>query len=549
MKLILTKKIRVHGNLYMPGQIAEVPTETAAHLIQGNRAIAAPGVSITTASFTIPKPHVMPSGTPSPVAVCITCHDRYLQYLEKQIKAVDGQTVKAVEKFLALDGCNKPDFVPADWQVLHYNAKSPNPGRNLAVESVKKADWIVFADADDVMASNYLSSVAHKAASVPAQVGIIYADYDYSTGRQVTHEPVLDYWQLRHKNCVSSCSGWRVRAIKEAGGWPNTGCYDDHSLALSITRLGYKAVKHDVPIKIMYHPETEHRSQQGDIGNKDGVHKWECRSFGIVTLLAGREQRLNDWINWFRTADLPPIVTLYVLDNSGNKEFGIKVKSLLSSLDVPFLYKAHGEPCKDADKEWLPRHLHVPALYNQILPLVNDDWLVMFEDDVIPPPDALRRLVNAFSYRAKHGAISAIYPSRAEVRNDRKIVVGAKSTLTYWGDFFYEDEITEDKLYEAGFIAGGFTLWENGIIKKLLPLRYEYSGNRHRGWDTNLSADIRAFGYRLFLHGGVWCQHITKEKEDESKSDKTILGEQRSGKRRAGAGTRRKKSTSSNKNG
>lgn len=546
MKIILTKKTRVNGDLYMPGQIAETSTESATHLIQGNRAIVAPDISVTAPTIIH---SVMPSGPLPGVAVCVTCHDKYLQYLEKQIKAVDGQTFRAVEKFLALDGCDKPDFVPADWRVLPYNAKSPNPGRNLAVEEVKKADWIVFADADDVMASNYLASVARKAATVPAQVGIIYADYDYSTGRHVTHEPVLDYWQLRHKNCVSSCSGWRVRAIQEAGGWPNTGCYDDHSLALSITRLGYKAVKHDIPIKIMYHPETEHRSQQGEIGKKDSVHKWQCRSFGIVTLLAGREQRLNDWINWFKSADLPPIVTLYVLDNSGNKEFGLKVKSLLSSLDMPFLYKAYGEPCKDADKEWLPRHLHVPALYNQILPLVNDDWLVMFEDDIIPPPDALRKLVNAFSYRAKHGAISAIYPSRAEVRNDKKIVVGAKSTLTYWGDFFYEDEITEDKLYEAGYIAGGFTLWENGIIKKILPVRYEYSNNRHRGWDTNLSADIRAFGYRLFLHGGVWCQHITKEKENESKSNTTVLDKQRPDKKSATTRTRRKKSTSANNNG
>ncbi len=442
------------------------------------------------------------SGSVTDIAVCVTCHEKYLKYLQRQIIAIDNQSVKPAEKFLALDGCKKPDFVPLDWTVINYSAQSPNPGRNLATEATK-CEWIVFADADDEMHPDYIKGMGCVLKVAPHDAAIIFANFD-ADGKPIHFLDTFDYWALRQRNYISACSGWRVNAVKEAGGWPNTGCYDDYSLAVAITRMGYAAEKNPVPIKIHLHG-ADHRHLQADAGLDMG-HKWDCRTFGIVSLLAGRKDCLQDWQDWIKKADLPPMTTLYVLDNSGNAAFGRDVKKFLSELDISFYYQAFGKPC-DANRSITARHEFVPYLYNQILPHVNTDWLVLLEDDVTPPLNGLKKLVEAFSIKNKCGAISGAYPSRT----GKGRIVAAKLGPDYWKEFFYESEVNEDKIYQAGFIAGGFALWNMGQVKKCLPFRFRKKQIEGRiapyGWDTNLSNDVKKMGFNLFIHGGVKCGH------------------------------------------
>ncbi len=434
------------------------------------------------------------------IAVCVTCHEAYLQYLPKQIEAIEAQTVKPAEKILVLDGCDKPYFVPADWVIIRTDAKSPNPGRNLAIQQTT-ASWMVFADADDAMHPDFIAAYAEKIKGCAVNIGLFYPDLHCSNGRKMIN-PEYDFWQLRLHDHISMASCWRVAALKDIGGLCNFKRYDDWSMALKITRLGWVLEKQDkVPVLYNIHG-GEHRSLTPDSGLEC---LWQAHTFGIVTLLAGRENCLPDWKHWLLNAELPPDTTVYVLDNSGKESFGQDVRAFLAGQTrFKFMYIKYSKPAQ-LGNDWLTRHRFVPSLYNKILPYVNDDWLVFLEDDTVPPLNGLLKIMEAWEFRGKkYGGISGCYPSRQRPNE----YVGTMNTSEQnWGRMYSIASIKEDRLYPAGCIAGGFAVYQNALIKRSMPFQYYLKKGKPSGWDTNLSVFIRQQGYKLFLHGGVKCQH------------------------------------------
>jgi hypothetical protein len=438
----------------------------------------------------------------SGIAVCVTCHAAYLQYLQRQIDAIEAQTVKPVEKILVLDGCEKPEFAPDNWVIIRTDAKSPNPGRNLAIQQTA-AKWIIFADADDTMHPDFVAAYAEKIKNCSPNIGLFYPDLHCSTGKKMINPEVYDFWHLRLHDHISMASCWRIAALKEIGGLCNFKRYDDWSMALKITRAGWVLEKQNkVPVLYNIH-RGEHRSLTPDTGLEC---LWQAHTFGIVSLLAGRENCLADWKHWLINAELPPETTVYVLDNSGKEAFGQDVRAFLASQTrFKFFYMSYGKPIQL--ETWFSRHEWVPMLYNKILPYVNDDWLVFLEDDVVPPLNGLLKIMEAWDFRGKkYGGISACYPSRQRTNE----YVGTISTKERtWGRMYTISNIKEDRLYPAGCIAGGFSVYQNALVKRSMPCRFtpRLNGIPCNGWDTHLSLYIRDQGYQLFLHGGVKCQH------------------------------------------
>ena len=455
------------------------------------------------------------SGTCTParvrptIAVVVTCHRPYLAYLPHQLDAIDRQTRPADERVVVLDSCAPPPWLRnrPGWTVLTHASQSPNPGRNLGIDATS-TEWCVFADADDRMSPGYLAGVEAALATDDGRIGIVTADLHYSNGRTFHTPPTTDYWWLRRSNYVSSTSAWRRAALLEAGGWLSTGMYDDWSLALNVTRCGWQTTRNAVPIEINDHPQP-HRTW-GIRKRNDPEHMLHARTYGLVTLLAGRGQCLDAWRNWLATAQLPPKAALYILDNSGPcaEKFHARLDQALAAVAHRFDHVvriAHGAPC-DLNRDQWARHEHVPALYNRILPHVREDMVITLEDDVVPPPDALPKLLAEFDWHRIIGGMSAVYPTR-----DGRVTAGRG--LDYWRDIPTFAEIPKDGLIDVGFIGGGLTVWNNGFIQNCLPFRWCWYGPRRipSGWDSNLCRDIRAQGGRLVVHCGVRCAHNCKD--------------------------------------
>jgi len=446
----------------------------------------------------------------APVAVVVSCHKEYLTMLPKAIAAVNAQTCAPAEKILAYDGpavdltdAGMTGFTRKDiegWHIIAGKSGSPNPGRNAAIEHLD-SPWVIFADADDEMDKDYVRHCLAVACDAPNTVGIVYNDIQYSDGRQLIAPAMFDYWGLRQRNYISAASCWRVAAIQEAGGWPlDTKCYDDYSLALNITKLGWQCRKGLGVIQVNCHDTGHRRFTGGD--NRHVPHIWNHRSYAIVTLFSGRSKRnARNWSKWLTFAEIPPNTTLYVLNNSG-KEYILPPKARIKNVVVIDYPKGFPEGGDRYD-----RHRFVAHLYNQILPRAREDFVVFLEDDMVPPLDGLRKLAEAWNYRQRHAAIGGVYLSRYNAENPGGFVVASRGQ-DYWSIDVTLPQVQEDKLYEFPQIAGGFTLWNNGYLQKCLPCRFDYyNGSIPNGWDTNLSMATRNLGGRLFLHGGVQCEH------------------------------------------
>jgi glycosyltransferase involved in cell wall biosynthesis len=137
------------------------------------------------------------------------------------------------------------------WTVLHGAWGDPAAARNLGFAHTRSG-WVVFFDADNVMAPGYVDAVCRAARSARPQVGILYPDIQYVgadlSGSGVWRVPDYDYWSLRGSNFIDTSSAWRREAVELAGCWPaGGGGFQDYALALEITRRGWTAQRREGP--------------------------------------------------------------------------------------------------------------------------------------------------------------------------------------------------------------------------------------------------------------------------------------------------------------
>jgi hypothetical protein len=345
------------------------------------------------------------------IAVVVVWAGRFPEWASQALASVEAQRPTPMERVLVIDHPAGPELLPTltqdprnhGWTVVSGTWCDPAVARNAGMDRTS-APWLVFFDADNVMESGYIDAVHGAAGAAAPRVAVLYPDIRYvgpdlgvpSTWRV----PDYDYWRLRAANFVDTSAAWRREALELAGGWP-TGfaAFEDYALALEITRRGWTAQRRSGPPVIMrMHDGTRSAmSDRTDGGRKD---VWRARTLGIVTLLAGRRSTLERWADFLRAAELPPRTSLYVVDNSGDASFSADVLSICAEIArdrrleqltiLPRPQRYVGE----ADEPYFvrARHLHIARLYGDVLPRVGEDLVFTLEDDVEPPPDAIRRL-------------------------------------------------------------------------------------------------------------------------------------------------------------
>jgi hypothetical protein len=235
---------------------------------------------------------------------------------------------------------------------------------------------------------------------------------------------------------------------------------------------------------------------------------WRVRSLGILSLLAGRTSTLDRWKRFLLTAELPPKTGLYVVDNSGDSNFTRRIYQtcvLIASQRrlTHFDIAVTGRPYKpDSFEPYLTkrRHLHVAQLYAAALPRITEDLVLTLEDDVEPPPDAVRSLGEEIGYpsRGNIGVVAAAY-SMPEWEG---------YTCAGWGPEGWGDSVSWQELpaepFDVACVGGGCAMWANWALRECVV---HVQWHLKLGWDGVLCAALRSKGYRVRLHGGVRCLH------------------------------------------
>ncbi|MEA3208357.1 MAG: hypothetical protein QOE70_1414 [Chthoniobacter sp.] len=231
---------------------------------------------------------------------------------------------------------------------------------------------------------------------------------------------------------------------------------------------------------------------------------WIGRSYAFVTLWS--RPAADAVLDWLASAEVPPQSFLYWVDNSGGKlapRLGSTWGRLRSRFRGLVLLSA-GDPYQARRGEpylTLARHAHVTALYNQVFSRVREEMVVTLEDDIRPPRDGLRKLVELM--QGDVALASGVYRSR---RNPDYIC--ASRDKAAWHDVPRFDALPA-KPFEVGMTGGGFALIENRALQAALPLRCSTTPDGGlMAWDGNLALDLAAAGARLLAHPQVRCEHL-----------------------------------------
>lgn len=444
------------------------------------------------------------------IAVVVTADGRHPGWLAAALRSVDAQQPRPAERCLVIDS---PDGAaatntPGGWTVRHGRWGDPAVARNEGMAATG-APWVVFWDADNVMPAGFLAAVTEAVRQAEPNVGIVYSDIEYvdeNLGNGfLWRVPDCDYWSLREDNCVDTASAWRREALELCGGWPRGfGAFEDYALALELTRRGWLARRRDGPPIVM----RQHDGRRAQARTLDGgrlADLWQARTLAVVSLLAGRASTYERWEKFLATADLPRHTSLYVVDNSGDAAFTRRVHQTAAELGGARQFDQVSisvQPDRFAGNEHEPfaadRHRHVAALYAGLLPRVVEDLVFTLEDDVEPPPDAIRRLAE---HIGRHASGSCAAVAGAYDFADGKVCAGRAGGG--WGSPVYWHELSDEPI-DVGCVGGGGTLWANWALSgQPVPFRW----NEGLGWDGSLCHALRRRGYGIRVHGGVRCTH------------------------------------------
>ena len=135
----------------------------------------------------------------------------------------------------------------------------------------------------------------------------------------------------------------------------------------------------------------------------------------------------------------------------------------------------------------------------------NYDYLLSLEQDNLPPPDVIERLL---AHNKK--IIAGVYFNLQKNLNGEVVPLAMLWTSIEGNTKFHlPEELIFDKpgLYKVAGCALGCTLIARDVLEKI---EFRHGKTLEEGWDdVFFSKDAAALGYEIFADTSVFCQHAT----------------------------------------
>jgi glycosyltransferase involved in cell wall biosynthesis len=368
-----------------------------------------------------------PTRRPPPVAVVIPCHD-YGCYLAEAIESALAQRPAPAE-ILVVDDASTDDTPLVATRYADRGVRYLKVG-HCDVYLTRRwgllnttAEYVCFLDADDMLGPGYLAGAAALLES-DRRIGVAYSDADCFgdfTGRS-NHPSVLDPMKLEVDNCIHAGAVVRRTALLDSGAFegpsPPLDSHADWYVWRRVTEAGWGAAKQDALYRYRQHgPTMLRKALSRPYYDQAALNLTDVT---IFTPLSGRVWAWEDYLEWLKDQDWPREQTrLMLLDTSRDRLFAKEVGGEAAHLtglgfsDFRWREMIVG-PVGLAD---LPRRETVDAvrlacrrIYAAMARMVETPYVLVVEDDVIPPPGVIDGLLRSMDRDV--AMVAAPYRSR-----------------------------------------------------------------------------------------------------------------------------------------
>lgn len=461
-------------------------------------------------------------------AAVVTCHN-YARYLPTCLDSILAQT-RPVDHLVVVDDASDDDtpavcasYAARGVRYLRTEHRDASLARNAGVAALPRTRFVIFIDADNYLAPDYLERLY--APMADPTVAVAYAelmrinDAGEPLGRHTWIAP-FNHWKLRIHNYADTCSLVRREAFDHAGGWMGGQHYglQDWLLWLRITRLGWRMQY--VPEAVLFY--RTHAATMSTRYRDEPTRGLTVMRHGmlttVLTLFSGREWMLERWFAALKAVDWPAEnLHLVALDNSSDAGFSRRLRMHLAGLPIGSTYVRVPDQILDgvgADEfAGSRRHrvanayqmnMHLSKLYaiaRGHLPAATDlVWSI--EDDITVPPDALSNLSMGLYNHHDAGVCAGVIRNRFVDR------------LLVWEQFPGQQdggtamsEVPHDGYRPVVATGFGCTLLRRQVLDGPCFRPSRDWSDRHVAYDWAFAEDAQAAGWRWLLAGAVHCGH------------------------------------------
>lgn len=446
------------------------------------------------------EPTAVPPRT-APIAVVVICHN-YGRYLADALNSVLAQSTRAAEVLVVDDASTDNTatiaaaYADRGVRYLRVDHRSAHAARGAGLGATT-APWLCFLDADDELPADYLEAAERSFAD---GVAIVFTDVQNFGER--TDRVEFQPRDITVQNNIHSGSVVRRIALESCRAFERSlpaHVVEDWWTWRKVLDDGWRVAKS--PALYRYRRHYESRSANWQIWSHFERAGIELDEITIAIPFSGRRQwwtRLRDWLDDHKW---PCSQTrLLFLDFSRDILFGRDLRIFLSEQAgyraVQYVWDFRGDP-RLADEDRRDAKVYsavqraMPCIYNELRRSVTTPWVLIVEDDILPPPDAAERLLRSFTDQV--ASVSGAYRSRYQ------------DAFVAWPDRdglpvpFTEAGTGVQRVGGNGF---GCVMLRTSVLKEAV---FHHGGLRG-DFDPNFYADL-APGWQALLDWSVRCRH------------------------------------------
>lgn len=475
------------------------------------------------------KPWYQRATLPRKIGVVVPTRHR-AHFLPHMLGSLMAQSL-APERILVVDdgGCDDTLEVVERYPRVEYlrvnvgNGKSGNPARNVGLKELADLPYLCFVDDDDMIPPNYLQCLL-ETLEKDCRLAAAYPRMIFCGQSNRLWKHAWDKDRLGRTNLSGTPALIRTDALLQVGGWPifepdelGTMPYDDWALWRRLRDHGWRMKL--APVDYFYYRHDNGVCQSNARANHRSQWRRTIDPLNLITIaipFSGRAHLLDDLLDAVAAQTYPSEhIHLLFYDNSGDEAFQHRLQTWLlehpdyaGSLYFKDLRTAvAGRTARavadaplvegELGRRRFGRELnhHVGALWNRIGQLAHTDLVWCLEDDVVPPPDALERLLDRMNPTVD--AVTAAYESR--------VVPNCCVAWTY--ESLQSGRVRHLRRGAGVEAIGGCGFGCVLARRELFSAGPARSAGEAVGFDCNFWLDLARRGGKVLMDWDVFCEH------------------------------------------